>query len=245
MNGFTLLELTLALGIGAVMLAGMVMLAEAFTRSLRQQAALSGLQERLGFAVGELRRGAESAGFSPRPWETGSEPSAVSGSVAMATPGGDRLTVRRWSRRNCLGNHNPTVDPDGQPAFGLLVSTYEVREDRGLVRTCHFGPGPGPGVRQLNAASLVEGIEALVLRFGEDRDGDGLVDRWVSPGAWADEARVIGVRIGLLAAGPGDPGLASGEPTPPFRVLGRSLHPARDGRPRRAVTVTVPLRSRL
>lgn len=240
-EGFTLLELTIALGLGATLLAGMLLVAESSTLSLRQQASLTELQERAGFALGTLSEAVESAGYSPVPWTTPTRDAAVDGSAAIEAPGGDRLTVRRWSRRNCLGNDNPVRGADGEPAPWFRVSAYEVRPARGLVTTCHYGPGPGAGVRQLNAATLVEGVEALVLRVGEDRDGDGRVDAWLPAGGWTDERRVIGLRIGMLIAGPA----AQAPAARPLRLLGRTLTPPADGRPRRAMTTTVPIRGRL
>lgn len=239
--GFTLLELGIALGLGATVLASLLLVAQAMSLSLRQQAALTGLQERAGFALATLRRAVESAGFAATPWTAADRIPAVDGSAAVVTAGGDRLTVRRWSRRNCLGNDNPVPDAAGAPASWLMIGTYEVRPPRGLVHTCHYGPGPGPGVRQLNAATLVEGVEALVLTFGEDRDGDRRVDAWVPAGGWSDERRVIGLRIGLLVAGPAAQAPATGT----LGLLGHTLAPPADGRPRRAVIATVPIRSRL
>mgnify|MGYP001817773777 CR=1 FL=1 len=239
-RGFTLLELMLALGLGAMVLAGLLLLTQALTQSIRQQQAVAGLQSTARLALDTLAGEIESAGANDAPWSSPVN-IAVAGSVARLSDATDRLVLQRHSPRNCVGNDNPIRRPDGQPAFWLLRSEFEVRDRTRLVRTCYYGPAPGPGTRQLNAATLVEGVELLQLRFGEDRDGDGRVDSWVRAGHWTAEADVLGVRIGLLLAARQPVGAA---PLAPVNLLGEAIHPPADGRPRLALVRTVPIRSR-
>jgi len=239
-RGFTLLELMLALALGALVLAGLLRLTQATTAATRAQQALAGLQAAARFAESELRAEIAAAGFVPEPW-TAPAPAAVDGSLDGASPAGDRLVLRRRSRINCLGNANPVRDGDGSPAAWLRESIFALRDGWRLVKTCRYGPPAGPGVRQLNAATLVEGVEAFQLLFAEDDDGDGRRERWVPAGAWSDEGQVIGVRLGLLLASPGPVGA---RPRGGVDVLDHRHAAPDDGRLRLVLESTVPLRGR-
>ncbi len=240
-RGFTLLELMLALALGALVLAGLLLLIQSTLQSIRAQQALAGVQATVRFAMRELGSEIEGAGYIDSPWSEGS-PDALSGSVDAATVHGDRLVLRRWSRRNCLGNDNPVRDATGAPTTWLRQSDFSLRDGWRLVKTCHYGPGPGPGTRQLNAATLVEGVEAFQVQFAEDRDGDGLAEHWVEAGNWADEGQVLGARIALLVASAA-PVQARAVAT--FDLLGHRVRPADDGRLRLQALVTIPVRGRL
>lgn len=239
-RGFSLMELMLALVLGAGVLTGLLMLTQALTLLVRQQAALADVQSTARLAMDTLAFEVQGAAASDAPWIAGIN-AAVAGSLPRSTGESDRLVLQRRSPRNCVGNDNPVRNPDGQPAFWLLRSEFEVRDRSRLVRTCFFGPGPGPGTRQLNAATLVEGVEALRLRFGEDRDGDGHVDSWVRAGGWATETDVLGVRIGLIVGAGQSVGAY---PRSPYTLLGETIEPPDDGRPRLALVQTIPIRSR-
>lgn len=240
LRGFTLLELLLALALGGFVLAGLLLLTQALTQSVRQQQAVAGLQSTARLALDALAWEIENAAASDSPWSS-ADSAAVADSAARITADSDRLVLQRRSPRNCVGNDNPVRRPDGQPAFWLLRSEFEVRDGTRLVRTCYYGPGPGPGTRQLNAATLVEGVERLRLQFGEDRDRDGRVDGWVRAGSWRSETDVLGVRIGLIVGAPQAVGATSHDP---LELLGETIDPPDDGRPRMALVQTVPIRSR-
>lgn len=240
-RGFTLLELLLALALGALVLAGLLLLVQSTLQAVRAQQALGGLQAAARFAVAELTMATAPSGFRESPWD-GVILQPLSGSADAVAAHSDRLVVHRRSRRNCMDNDNPVRDAQGAPAAWLLRSDYTVRDGWRLVETCHYGPGPGPGTRQLNAATLVEGVEAFQVLFAEDRDGDNAADAWVRAGAWSDERAVIGVRLALLVASE-MPVRARDEG--PLQLLDEVMRPAGDGRLRAVVTATVPLRGRL
>ncbi len=240
-NGFTLLELLVAMALGALVLAGLLKTAQATSRATAVQRALVGLQAAARFAEEEITVQAEGAGFRPDPWTT-PPLSVIDDSVDGAAGASDRLVLRRWSRRNCLGNDNPVPGPDGLPSFYLRESEFTLRENWRLVETCRYGPGDVSGTRQLNAATLVEGVENFQVQFAEDTDGDRVTDRWVKAGHWTDERHVIGVRFALLLA-PQDPVGARARGT--VRLLDETMTPAEDGRIRLVVQGTVPMRGRL
>lgn len=240
-RGFTLFELLLAMALGAGVIAGLLTLTHALGESIRQQQALAGLQSSARLALESLAAEIEGAGATDQPWLPGQRP-AVSGSLAATSGDADVLVLTRRNTRNCLGNDNPARDAAGQPLPWQMRSEFALRDGERLVRTCFYGPGPGAGTRQLNAATLVEGIEAFSVRFGEDRDDDGRVDEWIRAGSWTSEPGVLGVRLGVLIVGPH----AIGVPSPGrIELLGDLIDVPDDGRPRLVLERTVPIRSRL
>ncbi len=239
-GGFTLLELLLALTLGALVLAALIALVQGVTLSTRQQQSLADLQASARLALGELAAEVEGAGFTHTPWAAPA-PAAVAGSTNGVADASDRLVLQRLTPINCVAATNEVSDSSGAPAHWLRRSEYEVRDGSRLVKTCHYGPVGGPATRQLNAATLVEGVEALQFLFGEDRNDDGTVDAWVPAGAWSDERKVRGLRAGLLLAGSRPVGAAALGPLP---LLDRVETPADDGRPRLALVATLPIRGR-
>jgi type IV pilus assembly protein PilW len=88
---------------------------------------------------------------------------------------------------------------------------------------------------------LVDGVEDLWMRYGEDLDNDGTPDVYVAAGAVLDWSRVRSVRLSLLLASSED-NVTGGPQTVDFR--GAALVPA-DSRYRQVLTTTVGLRNRL
>ncbi|HFD80826.1 MAG TPA: prepilin-type N-terminal cleavage/methylation domain-containing protein [Gammaproteobacteria bacterium] len=91
-----------------------------------------------------------------------------------------------------------------------------------------------------NAMELVEGVENLQVRYGEDTDGDRTADIYQDAGAVTDWSKVVSVRLHLLLRTDED-GLATSPPTYTFN--GNSITAA-DRRLRREFTTTVTLRNR-
>lgn len=240
-RGFTLPELLLAMALGAVILAGLVTVVSAVLQTVRAQQALAGVAAVARFATSDIGAAVAGAGFGETPWSSPGPP-ALDGSIDALSVASDQLVLRRRARTNCLGNDNPAPDATGAPAAWLREEVFSVRDGWRLVKTCHYGPGPGAGTRQLNAATLVEGVEAFQARFGEDRNDDGAIDRWVDAGAWSDETRVLGVRVALLIASPES---VRSRPIGRVRLLGQTLSPPDDGRVRLVVEETLPIRGRL
>ena len=90
-------------------------------------------------------------------------------------------------------------------------------------------------------AELIDGVEDLWMRYGEDLDNDGAPDAYVAAAAVADWSRVRSVRFSLLLASAED-NVTGGPQTVNFR--GAALVPA-DNRYRQVLTSTVGLRNRL
>ena len=97
-------------------------------------------------------------------------------------------------------------------------------------------------VTQVNRQGLVPGVESFQVLFGEDGDGDGNVDRWVNAGHWSDESQIMGIRAGLLMAGPD----SVREPAArTYGVLDAALRTKRDGKLRELIEFALPIRGRV
>jgi prepilin-type N-terminal cleavage/methylation domain-containing protein len=238
-HGFTVLEVMLALALSAVVLSALLVIVQGVTATLRQAQALDVLSSTARHVQAELTAVAAIGGAQADP-VTGASLPAVEDS--RSGPAGDVLSLQAMTPRNCFDNHNPVRGVDGEPAWWLQRNVYEVRDGWRLVRSCFYGPVDGGAIRQLNAATLVEGVETLRLRFGIDTDSDRRLDRWVPANGWSQEKAVIGVRVGLV--------LATEHPVDADNVQGLSLFgqaqlPRDDGRARIAPTMTLPIRGRL
>lgn len=241
--GLTLLELVIALSLSSLLILGLVQITSAASAAGSLQRNQSLLQERARFAAGLLGRALWQAGFNPEPWND--EYSIVPLSPATAddvSARGDRLAVRAWSDRNCFDNRNPDEGPDGRPLFYLRESVFDLTADGHLAHLCRYGPSESEWVTQVRRQGLVPGIEAFQVLYGEDRDHDGLAERWVPAGQWDNPGQVLGVQVGLLVAGD-DPVI---EPaTREFEVLDRQFAAAADGRPRQVIRIAAAIRGQL
>ena len=109
------------------------------------------------------------------------------------------MAIRGWSDRNCFDNRNPDLDEAGEPRFYLRESVFDLTGSRNLAHRCRYGPTPADLTTQIARQGVVPGIESFQVLYGEDADGDGDIERWVTADAWSDPARVLGIRVGLLA----------------------------------------------
>jgi type II secretory pathway pseudopilin PulG len=238
-EGFTVLEVMLSLTLGAVVFSALLVVSQGVTAALRQAQALDALSSTARHVRSALAPVAAAAGAPADPLADASL-EAVSGS--RSGPDSDRWVIQGRSPRNCFENSNPARGPDGQPAWWLRREEYSVRDGWQLVRSCFYGPPFGPTTRQLNAATIVEGVETLRLRFGLDTDGDRRLDRWVAAESWEDERHVIGVRIGLVLATEHFVGVkAAGD----LSLFGNSQSTPDDGRARQTLILTFPIQGRL
>jgi type II secretory pathway pseudopilin PulG len=238
-TGFTVLELMLVLALSALMLSALLVFVQGVTATLRQAQALDLLSSTARQVQAELAAVAATAGAQADP-VAGDSLGAVAGSRSAAA--GDVLSLQAMTPRNCFNNDNPVRGADGEPAWWLQRNEYEVRDGWRLVRSCTYGPAGGVAIRQLNAATLVEGVETLRLRFGLDIDGDRRLDRWVPADGWKREEAVIGVRVGLLLATERP---VNAESDQRLSLFGQVQPTPDDGRARIAPTMTLPVRGRL
>ena len=241
-RGFSLVELMIALVASGILILGIVHLAQAAGSSFRLQQNLGAIQENARFALQTIGLEAEQAGYRHQPWQADSEIAALSASAAdNVSPKGDLVAFQRWSRRNCFANDNPVTDERGLPRFYLRVSGFSVSASGSLAHSCRYGPDGASLVTQINRLGLIEHVESLQALYAEDTDGDGNAERWVRAGDWADEAGILGIRIGLVLAGPDRLGVEMPIHT---MVLDEVVSLPPDGHVRRIYTASMTIRGR-
>mgnify|MGYP001815933806 CR=1 FL=1 len=238
-DGFTLLEVMVALALAALVFTALLTFAQSITATLNQGRALDALSSTARLLHGEFQSVTATAGARANPLQDAPFP-AVAGS--RSGPDSDVLTVQAFSPFNCFDNDNPVRGPTGQPAWWVRRNEYAVRDRGRLVRSCFYGPADGQATRQLNAATLVEGVETLRLRFGIDTTGDRRVDRWVPAGGWSEERGVLAIRVGVVLVTEHSVGV---EPATDLALFGRAQPAIDDGRARLGLTLTLPVRGRL
>lgn len=230
-NGFNLMELLVAMALGAVLLTGLVQIVAGARNSFRLQESLGEVQESGRFVIDSLGNILRQSAYTPQPWLETDEPVGLTPDTADATSRhGDRLAVRTWSDRNCFGNLNPEVDAAGLARFFLRENVLELSASKSLLVTCRYGPEEARFVTQILRQGLVQNIDAFQVQYAEDIDADGLADRWVDGGAWNEEGTVLGLRIAVLIRSTE----SVVEPAPRvFSVLGDEFTAPADGRLRR------------
>lgn len=201
-SGMTLVELLVAAAVAAVLVLGLVTIASATSAASLLQRNQAQVQDNVRFAVSLVARAVRQAGFSPEPWNDEYGREALTEETADGgVRASDRLALRGWSDRNCFDNRNPDLDAEGQPLFYLRESVFDLTGTANLAHRCRYGPSPAELVTQIRRQGVVPGIESFQVLYGEDADRDGDIERWVKAGEWSDPADVLGIRIGLLAAG--------------------------------------------
>jgi type II secretory pathway component PulJ len=236
------MELLVSLAISAILIAGVIQLALATTASYRLQQSLAAMQENARFALQMIGREAEHAGYHPEPWTEEDRVTAVSPeSTEQLTAISDRITFTRRSNRNCFANENPVTDESGLPLHYLLESSFRVTDSGSLSQTCKYGPNPANLTTQLNGLGLVQNVEALQALYAEDTDNDGNADRWVKAGTWLSEIGVVGIKLAVLLASPGE---FDADATGNIDVLDETIATPNDGRLRRTFTAAMAIKGR-
>lgn len=87
---------------------------------------------------------------------------------------------------------------------------------------------------------LVQGIEDMRLVYAEDTDGNGVPDIYRAPGAVANWANVIGVRVGVLAR---TPAVTAGQDANPYELAGITVPAKNDNFRRHAFNTTIQFRN--
>ena len=200
-QGFTLVEIMVAITIGLVMMAGILQISAANKESSRLQRNMGFVQENLRIATELLTRDVRLAGqytdnnpaarilTAPAPFSNVSAATTVTTTPVTADGGGmenDQITLTYESDTDCLGQ---AVAPIAGNKFA--VNHYFISNKRLMCR------GNGGA-----AQALVEGIESLQILYGENTDGDPRsANRYVQagtlPGQVSDMTKVVSIRIGM------------------------------------------------
>lgn len=241
-RGMSLLELLMAMLIGAILLIGLMQIVAAARSSFRLQEGLAQLQENGRFALDSLAVVLRQAAFTPEPWQGPVELLGLTSETRDAvTSKGDRLAMRTWSERNCFGGANTVIDATGRPRFYLMESILTLSSSGNLAYTCRYGPTSAQFVTQILNQGLLENLEAFQALYAEDLDDDGQADRWVKGGQWLDQSHISGLQIAVLAR---SDQIVTDGPSRSYNVLDKVISAPADGRLRRVFTYSQAFRGR-
>jgi type IV pilus assembly protein PilW len=241
-QGMSLIELLVAMLIGAILLIGLVQIVAGARSSFRLQEAMAELQESGRFVIDSLGNVLRQSAFAPQPWSDAAEPVGFTPETADAVSSkGDRLAIRTWSEHNCYGSINTVTDANGQPRFYLKESILTLSSSGNLAHTCRYGPTAKEFITQMQGQGLLENVDAFQALYAEDLDDDDQADRWVKGGQWQDQARVLGLQIAVLIRS--DQVVTEGT-SRPYTLLDKVINAPADGRLRRVFTYSQALRGR-
>lgn len=226
-NGFSVIELMVALAITAFLLIGLVQIFSSVRASYDLQEGLGRLQENARFASTFMNQQLREVGYfpfaetqksieDPAVMDLGfAFPAILNGTVPFpvtinSTDGGgllpDVLEVNLYDEYDCAGNPNPATTT-GQPAilhkqiqFNLNNATNELRF------TCRLGvPNPTPGFVPpivINNQPILNNVETIQFQYGQDRDGDGAADVYTDGFNVVNQGDIIAIRVGLILNSP-------------------------------------------
>jgi type IV pilus assembly protein PilW len=198
-KGMLLVELLIAALLSAFLVIGLVQIVSAARSSFRLQENEAEVQENGRHAIATLGVLIRQAGFSPQPWNESFQSQALTSDTRdRVNSRSDRIALRSWSNLNCFDNRNPVEDDYGEPAFFIREYVFDLNNRRDLTHTCRYGPTDAEFTTQIRRQGFIRNVESFQALYGEDRDHDGNIDRWVRGGEWSDERQVLGVRLGLL-----------------------------------------------
>ena len=150
------------------------------------------------------------------------------------------LTVTDSSGAHWVGEHNSTI-----PFTIADSSLYEGRTIAFFIRNDNATP-PQPALyRKIGngaAQELVTGVENMQIVYGEDTDGDGVPNQYLSADRVGDFTNVVSARIGLVLRTSRESARHSGK-TKHLSVLSTTITIPGDRFPRRVFTSTIQLRN--
>jgi len=218
-TGMTLIEIMIALLIGAFLLGGVLQIFIGSKQTYRMQENLSRLQENGRFAMDFLAKDIRMAGY--RECLTFTVPTPITGTNDTGLNSSDTITIQ-LSTGACGANVLSTI-------------AYSVQT----------GAGGQPALFKKNdvaaAQELVEGIENMQILYGADTNANYTPDYYVSAGTAGLMSQVVSIRISLLAVTP-DNNLT--EQPVPYTYNGATTTPT-DRKIRRVFNTTIAVRNRL
>ncbi|CAD6874078.1 PilW family protein [Methylomonas fluvii] len=235
-RGMTLIEIMIALLIGAFLLTGIIQIFIGSRQSYRMQESMSRLQENGRFALEFLAHDIRMAGFwgcrnptSPDIDIAGTNNNATNGD--NIDDGTDTLTLKGAFVQTPTGTCGDAVlSTDAFYTHATSTITYKI--NNGVLQQDTNG---------LNNP-LVEGIENMQILYGADTNSDNSPDYYVAAGTTGlNMAQVVSIRISLLAATIED-NLTS--QSTPYTYNGATTTPS-DLKIRRVFSSTIAVRNRL
>lgn len=238
-----MIELLLAVLLSTLLITAIIQLLTSSVSSYRLQLSQSQIQASGQYAREVLVSHISQAGHQFEPWDLSGVLTAITHeAVENFSSHGDQLGLQRWSRKNCFGNYNPSLDAQGLPAAWLLQTKFAVTASNNLALTCRYGADSSQLVTQMNNFGLIEDVESMQVLYAEDADRDQLVDSWVHAGQWLDESGIRAIKVALLLA----TRLPFGSPASrEIDLLDETLLTPDDGRIRKVRFITATIQARL
>ena len=248
-DGFTLVELMVALTIGLLLTLVVAQLFVGSRRTFATTDELSRMQETIRFSTHVLTRAIHQAGYLTSPNTEAKFIFAAPNLAIEGVPGAgalpDGITLR------FQGNNNPTIQNcRGQAILGGVMS--ENRYTIENVATIDAGvPVQVPSlVCRTNTDNfvgqyvVVPNVENMKILYGEDRDGDQSVERfvpWGTPGLIVANIRVVRVAM-LFRSGSTTTGTSIQPVAMTWTLNGQAVN-TNDARVRRDVAFTAGVRN--
>lgn len=260
-QGLSLIELMVSLVIGLVLVAGMVGIFSSSKHSYRLTQNSAGLQERgqftINFLVSQIREAAyfsnpeayvqitgtkskhEGMAFAPiapnLPLEGMEGGGSSNDSISFALYKEAPYDANDPDTGDCVrqapsGPAAPRANFDGSVSI-ISMETFDIQTDSSGV----------PGL-YCNGIRLVDGIESMQFNYGEDLDGDGVVDRFLPYDQVSDANHVISVNVAVLVSSPNEYKKTATSNT--YTLLDTSVSTATDRRMRRVFSASIRLRNR-
>ncbi len=222
-KGVNLIELTIAMAIGSIILLGVTSVYTSGKKAANVQNGLSRVQESGRFVMEFLSRDIRMAGYPQ-----GSGPLAFNSVTttegAVGTP--DQITLQYNKQlptsTDCNGN---VVDP--------IVNKYNIKLNASSIPSLYC-----------NDIELIEGVDSLQVLYGLDTDNipDGIANSYITAeditGRWA---RVVSVRLAVLTNSVTES--ANAKTKASYNVLGSTINGFNDNKVRRVFNTTIMLRN--
>jgi type IV pilus assembly protein PilW len=242
-TGMTLIEIMIALLIGAFLLGGVLQIFIGSKQTYRMQQNLSRLQENGRFAMSFLAKDIRMAGYwgclSPSNPNTDIDGTNnnPAGTVDSIDDGTDTITLKGAYVLTPTGTcGTPVVTSAAYYTDTSSTITYKINN-----RVLQQAHGPLNNLTQV--IDLVEGIENMQILYGVDTSSDGAPNYYVPANNVTNPnwPKVVSIRISLLAATLDDN--LTTQPQP-YTYNGTTTTPT-DRKIRRVFTSTIALRNRL
>lgn len=227
-QGFTLVEIMVAMTISLLLLAGVLQIFISSKASYNLQSGISRLHENARFASDTMAQNIGIAGYNvDDTFNTANTQDNVTANAALGFSAAngtasDTIDINYEGAFDCLGN----------PTGGATADRYYL-DGNNLM--CLGSGSVTPGI-------LAEGIENLQILYGEDTDDDDIANLYVSAGNVTDFNEVVSVRIAFLASSVET--VSGGNDTNVYTLLNaRPIGPLNDTLFRRVFVRTIILRN--
>ncbi len=241
-QGFSLVELMVAMALGVVLMLGVVDIFSSVRASTQLEQNLSRMQENGRFLMNFMLEELQEAGYAGPPGqELDLDPITQPANGITADGGGlsaDTIEVNYASDYNCSGTY--------QGLYALKTVSFSWSADvdptgevsPGITWTCTYN-----GAVEVNNQALADGVETLQILYGEDTDADSAPNQFVDAGNVGNWDNVVSLEVGIIVQSP-DTNLALTTGTPiPVPLLGQDFDPSAEQRLQKPFMTTIALRN--